>query len=171
MVIDRSMTDISPALCRAARALLGWKQSDLAEKAEVSIGTIRDFEADARKLHKNNARAIQRSFEEAGVAFLEQAGVAFRKSSDEIGVVLSKSLDEILRKSFDEYFKKLERDETFLLPDQRAKVLVTFRKLFDENLKRLRVDFTKLSDDDELPGVASSAKGKPRSKGKPPRSR
>jgi transcriptional regulator with XRE-family HTH domain len=117
--IERSMTLISPELCRAARALLGWKQSDLADKADVSIGTIRDFEADVRKLHKNNARAIRRAFQDAGVDFLEQ-----------LGVVSIKSLEE--------NFKK---DETFLGDDVRAKFLrFEIKRIFDEHAKRMVED-------------------------------
>ena len=69
MITDRPKIIITPSLCRAARALLGWKQLGLAEKGGVSIGPIREFEADAWKLHKNNARAIQRASEDAGIAF------------------------------------------------------------------------------------------------------
>ena len=36
---------LTPAQCRAARALLDWTQDELAERAEVSRGTIRGFES------------------------------------------------------------------------------------------------------------------------------
>jgi len=40
--------EISPAQCRAARALLDWKQETLATKAGVALKTVRDFENERR---------------------------------------------------------------------------------------------------------------------------
>jgi transcriptional regulator with XRE-family HTH domain len=78
------MTRVNPATCRAARALLDWTQTDLATRAHVSIGTIRDFEAGTRTILINNSRAIQAAFEEAGVEFLNTnaPGVRLRPRSD-----------------------------------------------------------------------------------------
>lgn len=35
---------MSPEQCRAGRALLGWRQSDLAAKSGVSLSSVRRFE-------------------------------------------------------------------------------------------------------------------------------
>lgn len=55
--------------CRAARAWLGWGQSDLAERAGVSLSTLRDFEGSKRMPIKNNLAAIQAAFDAEGVLF------------------------------------------------------------------------------------------------------
>lgn len=60
---------ITPAQCRAGRALVGMSQSDLAEAATVSRATLADFERDARAPHPNNLFSIRRALENAGVEF------------------------------------------------------------------------------------------------------
>ncbi|HEY0838237.1 MAG TPA: helix-turn-helix domain-containing protein [Azospirillum sp.] len=75
--------DISPAQCRGARGMLGWKQGDLGEAAGVTRQTVLDFERGARTPHRNNLLAIRRALEEAGIEFIPEngggAGVRFRK--------------------------------------------------------------------------------------------
>lgn len=66
--------DISPAQCRAARALIEWSQSDLSSSASVGLSTIKSFEAGSTRPMKNNISAIQRSLEEAGVIFIAENG-------------------------------------------------------------------------------------------------
>jgi transcriptional regulator with XRE-family HTH domain len=55
--------------CRAARALLKWKQEDLAEKTGLSLSTIRDFESERRTPHASNLIQIEQAFNEAGIEF------------------------------------------------------------------------------------------------------
>ncbi len=59
----------SPAQCRAARALLGWTQAELAERSRVARKTIADFELAQRTLHYRTRRDITLALEEAGVEF------------------------------------------------------------------------------------------------------
>jgi transcriptional regulator with XRE-family HTH domain len=61
---------MTPAHCRAARALLGWSQNDLASKAGVSRSTITDFERDSRTPIRAIIDAITRAFRDGGVAQL-----------------------------------------------------------------------------------------------------
>ncbi len=56
-------------VCRAARALAGWNQADLARAANVSKQTIVDFERGARTPFGNNLRAIEAALASAGVEF------------------------------------------------------------------------------------------------------
>ncbi len=72
------------AQLRAARALLNWSQSDLAERAELSVETIKRLERmngtlDATKVSTLNA--ITSAFGQAGVEFTngEAPGVSLRK--------------------------------------------------------------------------------------------
>jgi transcriptional regulator with XRE-family HTH domain len=66
---------LSPAQCRAARALLDIDQATLARRAVVSRDTVADFEAGIRNPSKNNLAAILIALELAGVMFLEEDGV------------------------------------------------------------------------------------------------
>lgn len=60
-------------LCKAARALAGMTQADLARAANVAKQTVADFERGARTPFPNNLAAIQRALERAGVAFIAGA--------------------------------------------------------------------------------------------------
>lgn len=60
---------ISPAQCRAARAWLGWKQSELAQRSGVGLSALKDFEADNRRTLSSIRAQLQRTFEDAGVSF------------------------------------------------------------------------------------------------------
>ncbi|HUN86138.1 MAG TPA: helix-turn-helix domain-containing protein [Terracidiphilus sp.] len=61
---------LSPTQCRAARALLGWNQQDLAQRANVGTSTIADFEREKRTPVNANVDAIIAAFEAAGIRFL-----------------------------------------------------------------------------------------------------
>ncbi|CAM5767318.1 helix-turn-helix domain-containing protein [Bosea minatitlanensis] len=71
---------------RAARALLGWSQTDLANASRVSISTIRDYETEKRVPIPNNLAAIRAALEAAGIQFVEPgidpqgSGVVLRKA-------------------------------------------------------------------------------------------
>ena len=57
---------------RAARALLGWNQVELAKAASVGVATVRRLEtAGALKGNVETVRKIQRALEDAGIEFLQ----------------------------------------------------------------------------------------------------
>ncbi len=69
---------------RAARGLLGWSQSELAERAGLSLPTVKRLEAGFGPRVSEEARAaLQRAIEAAGVEFIEEngggLGVRFRR--------------------------------------------------------------------------------------------
>lgn len=74
---------MSPAQCRAARALLGLEQGDLANAAGVARATLIDFEKGQRAPRASTAAALQNALEAAGVEFIAEngggAGVRLRK--------------------------------------------------------------------------------------------
>ena len=61
---------ITPAQCRAARALLGWTQSALAETAGLARKTVADFEGGSRSIRYRSRRDIALAFELAGIEFI-----------------------------------------------------------------------------------------------------
>ncbi|MFQ5938580.1 MAG: helix-turn-helix domain-containing protein [Alphaproteobacteria bacterium] len=61
-------------VCKAARALAGMTQADLAKAANVAKQTVADFERGARTPFPNNLAAIRRALESAGVVFIISAG-------------------------------------------------------------------------------------------------
>ncbi len=65
---------MTPAQCRAARALLGWARSELAETAAVAERTIVDFERGARRPHGHTLAAICGAFQRAGIEFIDENG-------------------------------------------------------------------------------------------------
>ena len=60
---------------RAARGLLGWSQSDLAERAELSLPTVKRVESGRGPRVSDDARAcIKRALESGGVQFISENG-------------------------------------------------------------------------------------------------
>jgi transcriptional regulator with XRE-family HTH domain len=55
---------------RAARALLGWTQQMLADRALVAINTVRAVEQDRSYPKADTVEAVQRALEKAGILFL-----------------------------------------------------------------------------------------------------
>ncbi|WP_048645274.1 helix-turn-helix domain-containing protein [Nitratireductor soli] len=74
---------------RAARALLGWTQETLAEKALVSLTALKRLESDSGlRVYETTCDQVRRAFESNGVIFLD--------SDQGIGVLL---VDEKHRRS------------------------------------------------------------------------
>lgn len=65
---------ITDSQCRAARGLVAWSQTDLAQNAGVSRATVADFESGKRQPIGNNLAAIRAALESAGVIFIESNG-------------------------------------------------------------------------------------------------
>ena len=62
---------ISGKQIRAARALLGWKQRELAAAAGLSEVSIKNAERGVVDSRGSTLNAIQRAFDSAGVVFLD----------------------------------------------------------------------------------------------------
>ncbi len=74
--MDPESIRLTPRLCRAARALLGWRQQDLFEASGVPEPTLQAFEAKgagARMSTMNNKAAVE-AFEKAGLQFIPENG-------------------------------------------------------------------------------------------------
>jgi transcriptional regulator with XRE-family HTH domain len=73
---------ITPAQCRAARALLDWSQQQLADASKAGNATIRNFEGGRSSPVNATMEVLQRALEAAGVEFTngEGPGVRLRKA-------------------------------------------------------------------------------------------
>lgn len=76
---------MTPAQCRAARALINWTQPKLSEASGLGLSTVVDFEKERRKVSSEAENAMQAALEGAGVIFVaengEGAGVRLKKST------------------------------------------------------------------------------------------
>lgn len=59
---------------RAGRAMLGWDQLELAEKADVSLKTIKRMEATSGRIEARSTWSVRNALEIAGIEFLEGDG-------------------------------------------------------------------------------------------------
>ncbi len=75
---------MTPAQCRAARALIGMTQPELASAARFGLSTVVDFEKERRVVSDAAIAAIRAALEDAGVEFIAEngggAGVRLRKA-------------------------------------------------------------------------------------------
>lgn len=78
---------LTPKQCRAGRALLGWKQADLAEKSGVGVGSVKDFESERHAINYKALTAIIRAFQKAGLVLFDEddsggVGVRFKRGAE-----------------------------------------------------------------------------------------
>ncbi len=77
------------AQLRAARGLLGWSQSQLAEASSVGLSTIRRMEGSDGSLRgtAENVWKVQQALEDAGVIFIDadEEGPGVRLKRDQAG--------------------------------------------------------------------------------------
>lgn len=70
---------------RAARALIGWEQLELAKRSRVAIGTIRRMESFAGEIGSRTSTLsqVQSTLEKAGIQFLDDdaPGVRLRPAA------------------------------------------------------------------------------------------
>ncbi|AXQ50945.1 XRE family transcriptional regulator (plasmid) [Stenotrophomonas rhizophila] len=74
--------------CKAARALLGWSQTDLARESKASQRTIKNFEAGRVEPRQLTLLALIGAFERQGVVMLATGGVDFAAGRVEEGAEL-----------------------------------------------------------------------------------
>ena len=84
---------------RAARALIGWRQEDIAQAAKISVATIRRIESQEGPLagYVSTLVKIQAAFEQAGIQFIdddELGGFGVRmakkkKESDDVKLLVT----------------------------------------------------------------------------------
>lgn len=72
---------MTPAQCRAARALISMTQPRLASAAGIGLSTIVDFERERRQVAAPSVDALRLALESAGIEFISEngGGVGVRK--------------------------------------------------------------------------------------------
>ena len=65
---------ITPAQCRAGRALVEMSRERLAQDSQVAVRTVTDFERGAREPIRNTLHALRQALEDAGVEFIAENG-------------------------------------------------------------------------------------------------
>src|SRR5262249_39649711 len=65
---------LTPEQCRGARGMLGWSRDELAEKADVGVATLAEFEAGRRVPYDRTLRDVRRALEEGGIEILDENG-------------------------------------------------------------------------------------------------
>lgn len=80
LVVAQVVRMITPRQIRAARALLGWSQQQLADKAIVSLNAVARLENGIVDSRVSTLLAIQKALAKAGVEFLsaDQKGEGVR---------------------------------------------------------------------------------------------
>jgi transcriptional regulator with XRE-family HTH domain len=61
---------ITPRQCKAARALLGWTQAELAEKAELTLDTVSRFEQSKSDTRGQAMIKMEAAVRQAGIKLL-----------------------------------------------------------------------------------------------------
>ena len=70
IIVDK----MTPAQCRAARALLNVTQTQLARSAELGLSTVVDFELRRRRVSPEAIEAIRIALERIGIEFIDANG-------------------------------------------------------------------------------------------------
>ena len=70
----KNVDEISPAQCRAGRALLDLTQGGLAEAAGLGLSTVVDFEKNRRQVSQSAVASIRDALKAAGVEFIQENG-------------------------------------------------------------------------------------------------
>ena len=65
---------ITPAQCRAARALLSMSQGELADLSKVSLRTVVNFEGEKREPIPATLDAVERALTARGILFIPENG-------------------------------------------------------------------------------------------------
>jgi transcriptional regulator with XRE-family HTH domain len=65
---------ITPRQCKAARALLGWTQAELAEKAKLTLDTVSRFEQGKSDTRGQAMIKMEAAVRQAGIKLLASEG-------------------------------------------------------------------------------------------------
>jgi transcriptional regulator with XRE-family HTH domain len=96
------MSIVTGAQIRAARALLGWDQAELAERANVSVKTVKRMEQSDGNLEARSDWSVKKALERGGVEFFGEHD--WRNRSD--GVRFAEDRTGRLREEMTKHVKR-----------------------------------------------------------------
>jgi len=133
---------------RAARALLGWSQSELADQAGLSQTGIARIESGAHRPNTQTQEKIQRAFDGAGIVFTAH-GVEHYKDH----IVFLDSFIDVLNDAE----KTLKDDDEILFQcaDERRNMLAVTEKFTVMRKRGMRLRFTCCSGNHDITGDPS----------------
>jgi hypothetical protein len=89
--VPYSQNILTPAQCRAARALIEWSLERLSQASATDLQTIRNFEVRFRRPDEKTLRRLRITLEAAGVMFIPEngrgAGVRFKFNTREVRAI------------------------------------------------------------------------------------
>ncbi|WP_270933304.1 helix-turn-helix domain-containing protein [Falsiroseomonas oryzae] len=68
--------EVTPCQLRAARALLGWSQRELAERAVMARATVAEAERDGGRISRMMLQALVDTLQKEGITFVSASGAA-----------------------------------------------------------------------------------------------
>ncbi|PIR31691.1 MAG: transcriptional regulator [Alphaproteobacteria bacterium CG11_big_fil_rev_8_21_14_0_20_44_7] len=105
---------------KAARALLGWNQQDLANIAKMSKPAIANIERKLTSPRTDTITAIQKAFEVGGIEFID-GGVRYKRDSLQVQVLKGENSLQLL---WDDIYETLLPGEERLLSGVDEKILL-----------------------------------------------
>lgn len=97
---------------KAARALLGWGQAELAKAARISLPALGNLERGAVMPRLRTLELIRQALEEAGIEFIDGPGV--RKQREVLKIAMLEGPDAVKR-LFDDFYATLSKEGGELL--------------------------------------------------------
>jgi transcriptional regulator with XRE-family HTH domain len=129
---------ISPAQIRAARALIGWSQQDVAETVRMTSAALSRLESGQTKGRAKTLERLEDIFVQAGVEFLSGDGVRLRQKS--VGIVQHDGPDSIQKMQDDIYVTMMSSSprEMYLNGVDERKFSRSSPAYLDKQKKRLQ---------------------------------
>lgn len=144
---------ITPEQIRAARALLNWKQSDLAKAAHISLPSINNMERAIGSPRVETMRAVQHALELAGIEFMGQQGV---KKQSEFFSMVEYQGDDFIAKAHTDLFSCMRGPDDVVMMlglDERKFVEYTPDQVLRYEAHEKKTNFTQkilIRDDDDF---------------------
>lgn len=101
---------ISASQIRAARALLGWSQQQVAEAVQMTTAALSRIESSQTRGRASTLQRIEAVFTQTGIDFLSDNGVQLRQRS--VGIVEHDGEDAVQNMQNDLYIAMLAKEET-----------------------------------------------------------
>lgn len=121
---------------KAARALLGWSQNDLAKRCAMSKPALANFERGASNSRISNLNSIRNVFENAGIEFITDEGV--RLVRDRLEVEVFNESDNISR-LWEDIYNTLESGQERLISSvDESKFTAATKEKFPAMMQRYK---------------------------------